>query len=210
LQEAAPWKVVEHDKAQAHKILTTGLYIGKICFGLLKPVLPSAARVMEGMLHDGEELSFTTVLKPFPEGSLLRPYQHLFTRITEESIKNLLDDSQGNKSMDEAKSSAIDINDFMKVDLRAAKVISAKAVEGSDKLIACSLDLGPLGTRQVFSGVRPHITPEELVGKMVVLVMNLAPRKMRFGTSEGMILAAGEDKPSLVLADDAKPGERVR
>jgi methionyl-tRNA synthetase len=213
LQEEAPWKVVEQDKKRAHNILTTGLYVGKICFGLLKPVLPSATRVMERILQGGKELSFANIAEPFPEGFTFQPYEHLFTRILEESIKNMIDESkidQGTPAPAEEKISFIDINDFMKIDLRAAKVISAKPVEGSDKLIACELDLGPLGKRQVFSGVRPHITPEEMVGKMVVLVMNLAPRKMRFGISEGMILAAGDDKPSLILCNDAKPGERVR
>ena len=81
-------------------------------------------------------------------------------------------------------------------------------VEGADKLLRLTLDVGELGSRQVLSGVKPHLQAADLVGKNVILVANLAPRKMKFGVSEGMVLAAG-DIPSLVLSPDAKPGEKV-
>ena len=104
----------------------------------------------------------------------------------------------------------IDIGQFMDVDLRAAKVLEAKTVDGSDKLISCRLDLGALGDRHVFAGLRPHAEPEDLVGKIVVVVANLAPRKMRFGVSEGMILACGEENPIPLTLEGARPGDRVR
>jgi len=97
---------------------------------------------------------------------------------------------------------------FTKVDLRAAKVLSATIVEGSDKLLAVKLDVGPLGERDIFAGLRQYVEPATLVDKTVVLVANLAPRKMRFGTSYGMMLAAGEP-PVLVLAEGAKPGDKI-
>jgi methionyl-tRNA synthetase len=101
------------------------------------------------------------------------------------------------------------MTDFMKVDLRAGKVLSASVVEGSDKLIAVKLDLGARGHRDIFAGLRPHIAPEALVGRMVVVVANLAPRKMKFGVSSGMMLAAGET-PVPLFVDGAAPGDRVR
>jgi methionyl-tRNA synthetase len=103
----------------------------------------------------------------------------------------------------------IAIDDFMKVDLRAARVLAAADVEGSDKLIAVKLDVGPLGERDIFAGLRPHVAAEALVGRTVVVVANLAPRKMKFGVSSGMMLAAGE-VPVPLFVDGAAPGDRVR
>jgi len=104
----------------------------------------------------------------------------------------------------------ITIDTFAQVDLRAAHVLAASAVEGSDKLISVSLDVGPLGKRHVFAGLRPHVDPASIVGKTLVLVANLAPRKMKFGVSEGMLLAAGEGVPRPLLAEGAAPGDKVR
>ena len=84
------------------------------------------------------------------------------------------------------------------------------AVEDSDKLIACTLDVGPLGQRNVFTGLRPHVKPEDMIGKMVIVVADLAPRKMRFGMREGMILAGDADAPVLITLDGVNPGARVR
>ena len=103
----------------------------------------------------------------------------------------------------------IAFDDFAKVDLRAAKVLSATAVQGSDKLIEVKADLGTLGERTIFTGLRPHVQPEQLQGRTVVVVKNLAPRKMaKFGESHGMVLAVGEP-PSPLFVDAAKPGDRV-
>ncbi|MDA8962504.1 methionine--tRNA ligase subunit beta, partial [Congregibacter sp.] len=106
----------------------------------------------------------------------------------------------------------LDIRDFQKVDLRIARIDAAEAVEGADKLLALSLDLGELGKRQVFSGIKAAYDPATLVGRLTIVVANLAPRKMRFGVSEGMVLAAGEgDTEIYLLAPDsgATPGMRV-
>ena len=99
----------------------------------------------------------------------------------------------------------------MKVDLRAAKVLEASETEGSDKLISLKLDVGDLGIKHVFSGLRPHVEPADLLGRMVVLVHNLKPRKMRFGLSEGMVLAAADKngKPVPVSAEGANPGDQI-
>lgn len=107
------------------------------------------------------------------------------------------------------ETNTISIEQFMAVDLRAAYVKQAHAVEGSDKLIALVLDVGPLGQRQVFTGLRPHVAPEDLQGKTVALVNNLKPRKMRFGVSEGMVLACGDHKPFPVFVV-GEPGDQIR
>lgn len=217
LQEEAPWQVAKDDPKKAAQILTTGLYIGKVCLALLKPVLPRAVRALEDMLNNGQEYKFSNIAAPFPEGQQFMPYVHLFKRIEEENVKAMIDEAKqeshkaiSESTRKEASLPDIDIKQFMDVDLRAAKVLSAKEVAGSDKLIACTLDVGSLGTRNVFSGLRPHVKPEQLEGRTVVVVANLAPRKMRFGVSEGMILACGEDKPVPLFLDGVKPGERVR
>ena len=104
----------------------------------------------------------------------------------------------------------ISIDDFLKVDLRMAKIVDAKPVEGADKLLQLTLDLGD-ESRNVFSGIKSSYSPEDLVGKMTVVVANLKPRKMRFGVSEGMVLATGDKKEIfLITADEgAKPGQKV-
>ena len=109
--------------------------------------------------------------------------------------------------------SEITIEDFMKLDLRVAKVNTAEAVEEADKLLKLELDLGELGNKTVFAGMKQAYEPEELINKMVICVNNLKHRKMRFGTSEGMILAAGDDEIGIfIISPDlgAKPGMQVR
>ena len=113
-----------------------------------------------------------------------------------------------------AETAVIGIDDFARLDLRVGKVTVCEFVEGSDKLLRFELDAGPLGTRQIFSGIRAaYAEPETLVGRNVVFIANLAPRKMRFGLSEGMILSAGDGGSDLFLLDadqGARPGATVR
>ena len=104
------------------------------------------------------------------------------------------------------------MDDFLKINLRVAQVESAEAVEEADKLIKLNLDLGPLGKKQVFAGIKKYYDPADLVGKLVICVANLKPRKMRFGLSEGMILAAStEDSGVFIVSPDngSKPGMKV-
>ncbi len=216
LQDSAPWKIASEDPKKAQAILTTGLYVGKICMGLLKPVLPKAVAKLEVMINEGREFTFAHLGEVFISGQQLLPYDHLFKRIEEASIKAM--NEEINKDLSSAPESkakesgpTIDIKLFSEVDLRAAKVLSAKLVEGSDKLIECRLDLGELGQRTVFTGLRPHVEPEALEGKTVVVVANLAPRKMRFGLSEGMILSAGDgDVPEPIFLSKSRPGQRIQ
>ncbi|MDD5180533.1 MAG: methionine--tRNA ligase subunit beta, partial [Gallionellaceae bacterium] len=107
----------------------------------------------------------------------------------------------------------ISIDDFMKVDLRVAKIVNAEQVEGAEKLLKLTLDIGEEKTRTVFAGIKSAYDPEKLKGRMTVMVANLAPRKMKFGLSEGMVLAASGDQPGLfILSPDegAQPGMRIK
>ena len=107
-------------------------------------------------------------------------------------------------------SDTIEIGDFAKVDLRIARIEAADHVEGADKLLRLTLDVGALGKKQVFAGIKSAYDPAQLEGRLTVMVANLAPRKMRFGVSEGMVLAAG-DSPHILSPDDgAKPGDKVK
>jgi methionyl-tRNA synthetase len=116
----------------------------------------------------------------------------------------------------EADFNVISIDDFGKIDLRIARIANAEHVEGADKLLRLTLDLGPLGTRQVFAGIKSAYAPETLIGRLTVMVANLAPRKMKFGMSEGMVLAAsdpdGQTSGLFILSPDsgATPGMKVK
>lgn len=214
LQDQAPWKLAESDPTRAQSVLTTGIYLGKICFALLKPVLPNSVARLEEMLNAGEAYTFENIAQEFQPGQIFKTYEHLFKRIEESSVKAMQEASVNKENLEENKnknmSNTIDIKQFADVDLRAARIIRAESVEGSDKLISCTLDVGELGQRHVFSGLRPHVEPHHLEGLMVVIVANLAPRTMRFGVSEGMILAAGDEKPCVLTVEGASPGARVR
>ena len=117
------------------------------------------------------------------------------------------------ENMNKEDKNIIQIDDFMKVDLRVARVEDASHVEGADKLLAIKLDLGDLGIKNVFAGIKSAYEPAQLKGKLVVMVYNLAPRKMKFGISEGMILAASDsDGGIFVLSPDsgAQPGQKIK
>ena len=106
----------------------------------------------------------------------------------------------------------INIDQFSNIDLRVAKIIEASLVEGADKLLQLNLDVGELGERQVFAGIKKAYNPKDLMGKLVILVSNLEPRQMKFGLSEGMVLASSDDEGIYLISPDtgAKPGLRVK
>jgi methionyl-tRNA synthetase len=234
MQDTAPWALVKTNPDEAHGILTTALWVGKTCLALLKPIIPEVAAKLEKMLGV-EPFTFATAADPLRLDVTLQPYEHLFARVEKAALEALIKpvdvagpapgraETKGEpKPVDaaqraEKKAKAapaeppaeIAFDDFAKVDLRAAKVLSATAVVGSDKLIEVRADLGPLGERTIFTGLRPHVQPEQLQGRTVVVVKNLAPRKMaKFGESHGMVLAVGEP-PVPLFVDAAKPGDRV-
>lgn len=209
LQDASPWDAKRNTREQAHEQLSTALWAGKVCIGLLKPVLPDMARQVESLLGI-ENFNFGNILDLLDTQTPVQTYTRLFERLDIKKVNELMTTNPSPQPSPTKGKGEISIDEFIKVDLRAAKVLEAKAVEGSDKLIALTLDVGPLGQRQVFSGLRPYVQPEQLLGKMVMLVANLAPRKMKFGISEGMVCAAGEKEPHVVWAEGAQPGDKIR
>ncbi|MBI5912033.1 MAG: methionine--tRNA ligase, partial [Betaproteobacteria bacterium] len=189
---------------------------------LLKPVLPSLSDKAERFLNI-EPQSWQDIQNTLKEGHLINPYQHLAARIDPKQIAALLDEAKESlKMITETATPAaaiepikpeISIDDFSKLDLRIARIVKAAHVEGADKLLQLTVDLGEGKTRNVFAGIRSAYDPATLEGRLTVVVANLAPRKMKFGMSEGMVLAAGPGGKELwILSPDtgAQPGMRVK
>ena len=195
----------------------------------LKPVLPALAERAEAFMGCGP-LAWSDLQRPPVQ---VGRYEHLMGRVDAKLLDALFEPpaqaappaaataapaaSKTGKNAEQGAPETISIDQFMNVDLRMARIVEASAVEGSDKLVRLALDLGEGRLRNVFSGIRSAYAPEQLVGRMTVVVANLAPRKIKFGVSEGMVLSASWDDPSqgpgifLLDADDgAQPGMRVR
>jgi methionyl-tRNA synthetase len=193
----------------------------------LKPVLPAIASAAERFLNVGP-LTWSDAALFLPEGHRIGEYQHLMTRIEAKQIDALFDVQQPAPQprpppaagSEEAStpatgsgSATITIDEFSKIDLRIARIVNAEHVNGADKLLKLTLDIGDSRTRTVFAGIKSAYKPEELIGRLTPMVANLAPRKMKFGLSEGMVLAASGDGPGIfLLAPDsgATPGMRVK
>lgn len=161
----------------------------------LKPVLPQVASQVESWLNIAP-LQWSDVRNVLPNGHRINVYQHLLTRVEPAIFDKLFDAPAEEKTTARDKNkieeigATISIDDFAKIDLRIAKIVNCEAVEGSDKLLRLTLDIGEDKTRNVFSGIKSAYQPEQLIGKFTIMVANLAPRKMKFGVSEGMVLAA--------------------
>jgi methionyl-tRNA synthetase len=190
----------------------------------LKPVLPKLAADAERFL-DLRELQWSDADQPMPEGHRIGDYRHLLTRVDDKQLEKLFDSGavpqptapqrHAEKQQHAAKEHAVSeitIDDFNKLDLRVARIARAEQVEGADKLLKLTLELGE-GTRTVFAGIKSDYAPDKLEGRLAVLVANLAPRKMKFGVSEGMVLAASGEGPGIFLVSPdsgAQPGMRVK
>ncbi len=226
-----PWTLTkdENRRGELHQICSFAIAAFRLLAGALKPILPATVEAAETFL-DAPISTFGDARAPL-HGHTIRPFQPLLTRIDTKHIDAMVEASKA--SLDapakpaagarpvsepdkpsEPAPATITIDDFAKLDLRIGRVRLCEVVEGSNKLLRFELDGGALGARQIFSGIRAaYAEPEKLVGRNVVFIANLAPRKMRFGLSEGMILSAGEGGSDLVLleADQAaKPGAAVR
>ncbi len=197
----------------------------------LKPVLPALADRIQRFLNLNSTQMQWGQFNALPGGHRINPYSHLMTRVDSKQVEALV---QANKQNLAAAPSptrhaeaqvhhqpapiapiadTVSIDDFAKIDLRVARIVNAEHVEGAEKLLRLTLDIGEGRTRNVFAGIKSAYAPEQLVGRLTVMVANLAPRKMKFGVSEGMVLAASGDTPGLfILAPDAgaQPGMRVK
>ncbi|HIK75310.1 MAG TPA: methionine--tRNA ligase [Alcanivorax sp.] len=224
IADKAPWSLAKEDgkEQEVLAICTTALNVFRLLVLYLKPVLPGLAERAEAFL-DIPPLTWAdaeTLLIDHP----INKFKPLLSRVDMAHIEAMLTDSRDTNPAAPAEETAakdapaeeddtITIDDFLKVKLRAARIAKAAPVEGADKLLQLTLDVGELGERNVFAGVKSKYRPEELEGRMVVLVANLAPRKMKFGVSEGMVLAAGPGGDDIFLLspdDGAQPGMEVR
>ena len=225
IAEHEPWRGV-HDAArrdEVHGVCSLGIEVFRVLMIYLRPILPALAAKAEAFLQV-PALAWEDAGAPLG-AHRIGPYEPLLTRLDRKALNRVVEatkaeaeaESKAASGAESKESATIAIDDFLKVDLRVAKVLAARAVPDADKLLELTLDVGD-ERRRVFSGIRSAYDPNDLLGRLVVLVANLAPRKMRFGVSEGMVLAASADAQAardqpgvfLLAADSgARPGMRV-
>jgi len=238
-----PWTLAKHaaQAGEVQSICTQGLNLFRVLMIYLQPVLPEMAAHAQRFFQESA-WSWDSAATPLL-GTTILPYQALATRLDPKAVARLVEAEAGAAASSPAASGAapaaplrivsapgasdtamlaaaaavegnlISIDEFLRVDLRVARVLSADLIAGADKLLKLRLDIGELGERDIFAGIRAAYDPESLVGRLIVVVANLEPRKMRFGVSEGMLLAAGPGgKDIFVLSPDsgASPGMRVK
>jgi len=222
VEQNQPWTTVKTDLEKTRTTLTAIINAVKILTIYLKPILPCYAKKVQGFLNVGEQkfADVETVL----ENCKINDYPRLVERVDEEKVNAMIEESKETPKPPPFLSSTEDkgvpaepikpqcsIDDFAKIDLRIAKVVKAEKVAGADKLLHLELDIGGI-TKNVFAGIAQAYQPEQLVGKLVICVANLQPRKMKFGVSEGMILASGsggKDIFMLTVDAGANPGQSV-
>lgn len=230
VNDMKPWELAKQDEASSrtklHEVCTVSLNLFRLLTLYLKPVLPRLADNVESFLNI-PPLQWPDARKLLLAHDI-HPYKHLMTRIEQKQIDAMI---EANKTVSppaadthspvrhaEAQQHAtapvaatISIDDFSRVDLRVAKITNAEHVQGADKLLRLTLDIGS-EPRTVFAGIKSAYDPEQLKGRLTVMVANLAPRKMKFGVSEGMVLAAGNGDGPYLLAPDAgaRPGMKVK
>ncbi len=221
--DEAPWQLVKNEEtlARAHQVCSVALNLFRILVTYLKPVLPRLAADVEAFLK--LELSWSGLALDMA-GHQINPFKPMMQRIeldkvnamveaSKESLKATEDTPKASGPLaDDPISPTIEFDDFAKLDLRIALIKKAEHVPEANKLLKLQLDLGG-ETRQVFAGIKSAYAPEDLEGKLTVMVANLAPRKMRFGLSEGMVLAAGPGGKDLWVLEPhegAQPGMRVK
>lgn len=237
----APWVTVKDDNKQAltHDVCSMGIHLFRVLVVYLTPVLPKLSEQAQAFLND--EFTWASAQET-KVGHPINKFKALLQRVEMEKVNAIIEDSKdnlGTAKTEQAKSankkakskepavvlddsltplerdpiaSEISFEDFAKIDLRVARIAKAEHVEKADKLLRLELDLGG-ETKQVFAGIKSAYQPEDLEGKLTVMVANLAPRKMRFGMSEGMVLAAGPGGSDLFILephDGAQPGMKVK
>jgi methionyl-tRNA synthetase len=218
-----PWELAKDpaNNPRTQEVCSRLLEAFRILTLYLKPVLPELAIQVEALLNIAP-LQWSDVNHALPDQHVMQPYSHLMTRVDPKMLDELFEPpptaaEEIPVSDIEAIDAEIKIDDFVKIDLRVAQIVDCALVEGSDKLLRLTLDVGEGRLRNVFSGIKSAYQPEQLKGKLTVLVANLAPRKMKFGVSEGMVLAASAKNettdPGLYILEPwpgAKPGMRIR
>ena len=226
-----PWNLAKDPgkAAEVQRVCTQGLNLFRVLMVYLQPVLPQMAVQVQEFFQEPAWV-WSSASRPLL-GTTILPYQPLALRLDPKAVAQLVDappappqhkpptssvgasDAATLAAAAAVEGNLISLDDFLRVDLRAAKVLSASLVAGADKLLQLQLDVGELGERLIFAGIRLAYDPATLVGRLIVVVANLEPRKMRFGVSEGMMLAAGPGgKNVFLLSPDcgAAPGMRIK
>ncbi|MHC4757801.1 MAG: methionine--tRNA ligase subunit beta [Planctomycetota bacterium] len=214
VEQNQPWMTIKTDPEQTRTTLTAVLNAVKVITTYLKPILPDFASKVEDFLNI-EPLKFNNIDTPL-ENHSINQFQRLAERIEKSEVLAMVEESKEGQNSQQAPAAEpikpeCTIEDFAKIDLRVAKVLQAESVEGADKLLRLKLDIGGI-EKTVFAGIAQAYEPQELKGKMVICLANLKPRKMKFGLSEGMILAAGpggKDIYMLTIDEDATAGQTV-
>ena len=229
--EKRPWeiakKTTQDARSELQSVCSTVLNLFRLLTIYLAPVLPKVAADAASFLNIGNRpLGWKDAEDFLPEGHAITRYRHLMTRVDERQLDALFDvqsvpqaaapqrhaEHQEHAAKEAIVDETITIDDFNKLYLRIAKIVKAEHVDGADKLLKLTLDVGS-GTRTVFAGIKSAYDPAKLEGRLTVMVANLAPRKMKFGVSEGMVLAASGDAPGLYLLSPdsgAQPGMKVK
>jgi len=217
VDERKPWELSKRPGAEAElqEVCSTALNLFRLLTIYLKPVLPQLAAQAERFLNV-PPLQWNDARELLREGHRIDEYRHLLGRVEQKQLEQLFDIAAVPQPAAAAKepnvTDTITIDDFNKLDLRVARIARAERVEGADKLLKLTLDLGG-AQRTVFAGIKSAYAPEKLEGRLTVVVANLAPRTMKFGVSEGMVLAASGEGPGIFLVSPdagAEPGMRVK
>jgi methionyl-tRNA synthetase len=223
-----PWELAKDDASSArlHAVCSEAIQAFRVLTVFLKPVLPELAAKAEAFLNEPQALDWQAARQPLPAGHRINRYQHLMSRVEQKQLDLLFDaasvpqpaapqrhaEKQQHAAQEHGMNERVNIDEFNRLDLRVARIARAEQVEGADKLLKLTLDVGD-GTRTVFAGIKSAYAPEKLEGRLTVIVANLEPRKMKFGLSEGMVLAASGEGPGIFLVSPdpgAKPGMRVK
>jgi len=215
IDENKPWIMIKDESKtdEVQQICTQGLNMFRSLMVYLTPVIPEVAESARAFLGE-DSWHWRDASTPLL-GTTINKFKPLLTRVEPEQVQAMVEQSQESTPVPEENNkddAFISIDDFMKIDLRIARIEKAEPVDGADKLLALTLNVGD-SSRNVFAGIKAAYAPESLVGRHVVVVANLAPRKMRFGISEGMVLASGPGGEEIFLLspdDGAKPGMRVK
>ena len=209
LDEEKPWvKIKDQDtKESVQTICSDGINAFRMIMTYLKPVLPEIASKVESLLN-ADPFNYQNICNIILDHKI-NAFEPLITRIEKESIEKMKDENKQESAATD-DTDKITIDDFIKVDLRIAKVTNVKEIEDSRKLLELEVDLGD-ETRTIFAGIKKSYSPDELIGKSVVVIANLKPRKMKFGVSNGMVLATQHDGEIIILQPekDVPPGSKI-
>jgi len=231
IDEKKPWVIAKEEgkEEELQNVCSMGINLFRLLIGYLRPILPATAEKSEAFLQIAP-LTWAELSTPLTSHTIAK-FKPLMTRVEAPQIEAMLEDSKEDLAAQNTKKTkpketrmeghlakdpiadTIELGDFAKIDLRIARITKAAHVEGADKLLQLTLELGEGETRNVFAGIKSAYTPEDLEGKLTVMVANLAPRKMRFGLSEGMVLAAGPGGKDLFILnpdEGAEPGMKVK